>query len=230
MAASLRFHVPPPAKASRCGPQGVVSTRHPFCHERDDRQTLCREDPDRRSMPQAAAQRIRYLPGAQRAAARPANQVHGRDQAEGDRGLGNRGMAEGRGRVRRYIRGDAEGMDSARRPSRGARDERRVDRLSGPLSSSGGWAEVFVAGTLIEATKDNWRAAAFVAERLWPDQWGRRDTSLVNQPAGDGLTEILGGHQPAVPVQVRSRTDRLDHRGRRGEHRRRHRRGRSRIG
>ena len=57
--------------------------------------------------------------------------------------------------------------------------------------------KVFVLGSLVAAAKKDWRAAAFIAERKWPDEYSLRHATPTEHAAETGLAEALGDRQPA---------------------------------
>lgn len=49
-----------------------------------------------------------------------------------------------------------------------------------------GEAEAQVLGVIDSASKEQWQAAAWKAERRWPDRWARRERSQVEVTGKDG--------------------------------------------
>lgn len=72
----------------------------------------------------------------------------------------------------------------------GAHPELREFRES--LTRARAHAKVSAIATLRRAASDDWRAAAFLLERAWPDEWGRR-TRLEHTGRDGGPVEVASG-------------------------------------
>jgi hypothetical protein len=66
--------------------------------------------------------------------------------------------------------------------------------------------KVLLVGRITAATAKDWKAAAFLLERMFPNEFGKRDAKLIEHDMSEGLEELLAGKQPVqIPLDRRQR-------------------------